>query len=289
MTGRDGGGRSFESESVRVEVLPSHGARLHSLRAYGHEVLLRAGHPDAYLADPFFLGAYVMAPWCNRVAPGPTALAGQTIDLVPNFSDGSAIHGQVYVRPWRQVSEAEFSVNGGGHGWPWPYEVRLGVATEAASVRLALRLLNLGDGPMPAGLGLHPWFVKPVEVAINAARAYAANVNSENEPAPVAGERDLRRLAPLPDGLDGTWTDLDEPPLELRWPRAGVACRLRFDAPARYLAAASPSDVGGVAIEPQTHAPQGLRRLLKDEPGAMAMLDPGAELALSIAMSFERF
>jgi aldose 1-epimerase len=280
---------ALQSDEVEVEVLPRYGARLHSLRAFGHELLLRPERPEDHLADPFFLGAYVMAPWCNRIATGPLEVTGRTVALASNFSDGSAIHGQVHTRPWQQVGEGEFSVRAGGDGWPWPYEVRFEVATEPSTVRLRLRLRNLAESPMPGGLGLHPWFIKPVEVAINAARAFGSNSSSAPQPSPVAGDADLRRPAPMPDGLDATWTELGDPPVELRWPTARIGCRLQFEAPARYVTAASPPEVEAVAIEPQTHAPQGLRRLLNGEPGALAKLEPGEELRLAIEMSFQRY
>lgn len=43
-----------------------------------------------------------------------------------------------------------------------------------------------------------------------------------------------------------------------------------------------------VAVEPQTHAPQGLRRLLNREPGAMAMIGPAESLRMGVELAFER-
>ena len=83
-------------DQLELSVLPALGARLHSLRFAGHELLLTPSDPNRHADDPFFWGAFVMAPWCNRVAPGPLVVGESEVNLAPNFRDGSAIHGQVY-------------------------------------------------------------------------------------------------------------------------------------------------------------------------------------------------
>jgi hypothetical protein len=47
--------------------------------------------------------------------------------------------------------------------------------------------------------------------------------------------------------------------------------------------------VDAVAVEVQTHAPQGLRRLERREPGALALLDPRAALSLTVELIARRF
>ena len=48
------------------------------------------------------------------------------------------------------------------------------------------------------------------------------------------------------------------------------AATMRAETPSLYIVAASPSHLDAVALEPETHAPQAMRRLLKDQPGAPA-------------------
>src|SRR4051794_21530163 len=113
------------SDAVELIVLPGAGARLHSLRVMGNDVLRRPADPLEHLADPFFWGAFVMAPWCNRITPGPLDVGGQTIDLSPNFKDGTAIHGQVYAAEWQRVGDSAFAIEAEGDGWPWRYRVEM--------------------------------------------------------------------------------------------------------------------------------------------------------------------
>ncbi|HUG48375.1 MAG TPA: hypothetical protein VMP67_08190 [Candidatus Limnocylindria bacterium] len=278
------------SGAIELTVLPQRGARLHRLRVDGHDLLRTPADVRSYDDEPFYWGAFVMAPWCNRLAAGPLEVAGQTVDLPISFRDGTAIHGQVYARPWRQQGESVFEVEAGGKGWPWPCRVRLELELESAGLTIVQSIVNLADDAMPAGLGLHPWFVRPVEVAVHAPSVFTSNNASSPQPEPVTGKHDLRRLGRMTPDLDATWADPGEPPVELRWPADGRVCRLTAGSNRGnlFITAASPSDVDAVAVEPQTHAPQGLRRLLNGEPGALQLIEPGGSLVLTTRLSFEQ-
>jgi aldose 1-epimerase len=268
--------------SLEAVLLPEAGARLHRLRAFGHDLLRTPSDPAEHLRDPFFWGGYLMAPWCNRLAAGATTVAGRTVDLVANFPDGSAIHGQVHAVAWTVTDSATCSVRAGGDGWPWPYEVTLAAEAGDTSLSLRWRLTNLADEPMPAGIGFHPWWRRPVRVRVDAGLAYASNANPTPDPRPISGGLDLRSLGFPADGLDGTWTDASMPPVALAWPERGVRATIVPSAGARYMAVATPADVDAIAVEPQTHAPDGLQRLLDGRADGLAWLPAGESLALDL-------
>ena len=276
------------SGALEIEILPAIGARLHRLRAFGADLLRTPGDPATHRAEPIFWGAYPMAPWCNRLEPGAFRVGSRTIRVEPTFPDGTAIHGQVFARPWTEVGRAEFRVTAGGDWWPWPYAVTSSFAVTDTSLGVVLRLTNLADEPMPAGLGLHPWLLRPVEVAIRADAVYPSNLEHRAAPEPVSGRFDRSSLGTLPAGLDATWTGLREPPVEVRWPGAGLRGTLSFEAPTRCVAAASADDVDAVAVEPETHAPHGLRRLLAHEPDGLRLLNSGETIELSIVLAIDQ-
>ncbi len=279
-------------ESLEVVVLPDVGARLHHIRVFGHDVLAGPTDIAAHSETPFSGGSYVMAPWANRVSTEPVVIGGRTLALPSNFADGTAIHGEVYATPWERRPDGTFAVRGGGSGgWPWAYEVRQRIAVHGPTLTLDFALENRSTDPMPAGLGIHPWFVRPVEVAVPAEAVYPLNTAIAAQPVPVAGETDLRAMGPMAFGLDATWTHLTRPEVELRWPALGIAATMRADAPTLCIVAARlASQAGGdaTAVEPQTHAPQGIRRLINGEPDAMMLLVPGAILALRVSLAFRR-
>ena len=275
-------------DEVAVEVLPGVGARLHRIRAFGVDILRTPDDPRTHLDDPWFWGSYPLVPWCNRLPTGPVAVAGRTVDLAANFPDGTAIHGQVARAAWRQEALGTFTIDAGGDGWPWTYAVRQAVEAGGGELRLALTVRNTSDGPMPAGLGIHPWFRNPVDVAIRAARVHPSNQDSSPEPEPVSGDRDRRELGPLAVGVDATWTDLQAPPIRLAWPRDGIRAEIETSPSVRYVVAARLAGVDATAVEPETHAPAGLRRLLRGEPGGLQLVPPGRSLELTVRVRFSR-
>jgi aldose 1-epimerase len=206
-----------------------------------------------------------------------------------NFSDGTAIHGQVYSKPWGVVGDGELATTGGGDGWPWRYGVASHFAIVGRSLRIEQTISNLDDSAMPAGIGLHPWYRRPVRVQIDADLVFDSNLESQAAPKAVAhGRWDARGEAGMADGLDATWARLSVPAVTLRWPDVGVQATMRMSTRAAYVVAASPVELDAIAVEPQTHAPQGLRRLINGEPGAMAVLEPGNSLSLTTSLTFEK-
>ncbi len=274
---------------LEVQLIPAVGCRLHRLRAFGVDLLRTPASALAHTEDPYFWGGYVMAPWCNRISAIPSVVGGRTVDLPPGFPDGTAIHGQVATVPWTRRDADTFAVLGGGDGWPWPYEVTQRVTVAGLLLRLELVVTNRSDAPMPAGLGLHPWFVTPVDLAVSGRRVVTTNVAPASIAEAVAGQFDLRRRGPIPDDLDATWLDIGDPAVELAWPDLGLEASLRARSSSGLaVAVASPMGAAAVAVEPQTHAPWGLRRFVAGDPDGLVALPPGASLSLAIEIEVRR-
>ena len=277
----------IENDSIRVELLPRVGGRLHRLRVFGLDLLRTPDDPAEHARDPFRWGAYVMAPWCNRMAAVPTEVNGQTVSVPSNFPDGTAIHGQVYDAPWAVESDGSLSVTGGGDGWPWPYRCSLRISVSDAVLTVDQSLTNRSHATMPGGLGLHPWFRRPIGLRINADAVLPSNIDPDASVEAASGPWDLRAMRPVPDDLDATWLAPGDPAAELAWPQIGVSAVMRVTSTAGVcIVVASPSSLDGVAIEPQTHAPQGLRRFLRGEPGGLHAIEPGGALRLTTELTF---
>ena len=64
--------------------------------------------------------------------------------------------------------------------------------------------------------------------------------------------------------------------------------RTKAEAAMTFIVAASPSTLDAIAVEPQTHAPHGLRRLLAGEPGGLTLLEPHETLSVVARLGFEQ-
>ncbi|MDP9482787.1 MAG: hypothetical protein M3P84_06145, partial [Chloroflexota bacterium] len=135
---------------------------------------------------------------------------------------------------------------------------------------------------------IHPWFRRPLLIAIRGDSVHPSNLATEPWPEPVNGPYDLRTLGEMESDLDATWSNLTEPAVELHWPEQRVRAVMRIAAPTSYVVAASPGSIDAIAVEAETHAPQGLRRMLEDEPGGLTRLDPGQTLRLRVELAFDQ-
>lgn len=282
-----------EGDDVRAEVLPPVGARLHRVTAFGHEVLRAAPALDAHRRDPFLWGAFPMVPWCNRVPGGRIVFGDEVVDVATNHVDAgrrSAIHGLAADRPWHVAGEGAFAFAGGDE-LPWPWSVRQDVAVEGAVLRWAMTVRNEGDRPMPAGAGLHPWFTSAggLSVRLAADLVYPrVGMIPSSDPRPVAGPTDLRAGGPPPWGLDDVFTGLGTPAAELVWREHDLRAELEVGGAVTHITVAAFPAMGAVAVEPQSHATDGHRRLRDGEPGAVDVVAPGEELRVTATLRFSR-
>jgi aldose 1-epimerase len=149
-------------------VWPAVGGSVGSLWYNGQPVLL----DDPARPHPVLrAGMFPMVPFANRIRSGRLRLQdGSTRQIGHQGLDhhGHPLHGTGWLRPW-QVAQATAGcvvldyVHAPDPFWPWPFQARLRYAIEpgaggAAAFRASLSLTCAGPEPMPASIGLHPWF-----------------------------------------------------------------------------------------------------------------------------------
>jgi len=289
---------TLTSDVVEVVVLPEAGARVHSIRAFGQLLTHTPADPTTHQLNPIFWGGYHMLPWCNRVEPGPYPLLGQRFAVPANSIDGTALHGLHYVSPWDVDATAEavdkttttLRCGGGGDGeaWPWTYTASVRYAVDGPTLTVAYELTNTSARTMPGGVGFHPWFREPTTLHVPAAHVFPDNTDTAVRPHPARGPLDLRTPAALAVGTDACWVGLDAPVVTLAWHELGIALTMAADDPGIVAVAANPPDRDGVAVELQTHAPAGIRRLLNAEPYALHALGAGETLSLTLTLAHSR-
>ncbi len=296
MSGDDGL-VAIEAGGIRVEVAPEVGARLHRIRAFGHDVLRTPPSVEAYRAAPFLWGAFVMVPWCNRVPDGRIDWGGEVVEVACNQADNgvaSAIHGLAYDRVWHadpSGADATWRYQGGDElPWRWSARQHTAVAAdgERGEVAVTLAVRNEGEAPMPDGIGLHPWFSAEggLEVRLDADRVYRRRgMIPEGAPVPVEGPTDLRQPRPPPWGMDDVFTGLGDPLAELGWPDRHLRCEIRVSPPVTHGVVCGVAAMGAVAVEAQTQTTDAYRRLRDGEPGGAQVVSPGDELEIVIRLA----
>jgi aldose 1-epimerase len=104
-----------------------------------------------------------MVPYVNRIADGRFTFGARQVKLARNWRhDPHPLHGQGWGSPWTvtqiSASAAQLQFEGGDDEWPWRYRAEQRFALEANGLAIELSAVNLGTEPMPAMLGLHPYF-----------------------------------------------------------------------------------------------------------------------------------
>jgi len=162
-----------------AEVIGAHGAVLSKL------VLAKGGEPYSVLegfpsrslvhADRAFRSAWLL-PFPNRIGGGKFTFGGQAYALPLNYPhEGHAIHGLLHDQPFQRtgtsVTRDSASVTlthayrGSRKGFPFYFDAKICYKlNNGTGLTCTAEVVNAGDGPMPLGIGWHPYLTlgKPI-------------------------------------------------------------------------------------------------------------------------------
>ncbi|MEQ8749123.1 MAG: hypothetical protein RIC52_05040 [Amphiplicatus sp.] len=264
-------------------VAPAFGGSLLFLRRAGADILRSAISANAVAADPRNGACFPCVPYFGRLAGGLT-VDGRRWPLDPTLpacDPANPLHGEGWVSPWRASAQTPSSLTiGFEHApspgrFPFPYRAEQTLTLDDKGLTVFLSIENTGAAPMPAGLGLHPYFarVDDTRLAFSAERYWT----------PPDGP-----LSALPDAL-GQGAGAPLPPSTRDHSYAGfggaVAIEsggqrilLKSDAPALHLYAPGGRDY--YCLEPVTHLPGAFTGDAK--MSAARSLEPGERLSLTM-------
>lgn len=113
--------------------------------------------------NPRASSLFPLIPYSNRIRNGRFRFGGNTYQLPLNSSpQPHSFHGVGWQMQWRLEHAtdraAEIAVSCDGGDWPFPFHATQHFALDGSVLRHEIALTNTGDAPMPAGLGMHPYF-----------------------------------------------------------------------------------------------------------------------------------
>lgn len=273
----------LEAHGWALELLPELGGAVGALRHAGYDVL-RPIPADA--RDPLETGCFPLVPYANRIAEGRLVFEGQEHRLPLNFGEHPhSLHGLGWQAEWTMAEAGAdhatlTHAHEGGAGWPWAYRAEQRFELARGRCTITLALTNLADAPMPAGLGLHPYFPcdKATRLTARAERVWLADATmlpTVAAPAPYFG--DWLAGAPvagdaLIDNAYAGWDGVAR--IEQRW----GSIELRAEG-ASVLHLYRPPGTGFFCAEPVSHLPDAVNR------GGMDVLGPGETRTLAMTLS----
>ncbi len=269
---------SLRAGRLAVELAPQAGGSIARFR-HGETELLRPMTAEAMASGRGNEAAcYPLVPFSNRIADGRLVFDGRVFKLAPNWPGvRHPMHGEGWARPWqvaRHDGRAAELVHehDGVTGWPFRYRARLSFRLEDGGLAINMAVENLEDGPAPAGLGLHPFFVRDAdsELAFHAAAVWLGDEEVlPTKRVAVPPEWDYSRSRKVGLGLDNCFEDWDGHAV-ITWPGRGLTLELEATRPFGHAVVYTPANRPYFCVEPVSHV---------NGKVAETRLAPGATLA----------
>jgi aldose 1-epimerase len=245
--------------------------------------VLRPMPPEA--TSPLQAACFPLVPYCNRIRDGRFTFAGDPVILPANFPpEPHSLHGLGWQRLWTVESHAEnkcvllHDYDGAGP-WPWAYRARQRIRLGPKGCAITLVLTSLSRAPMPAGLGLHPYFRRDAESELRFEADHVLLTGAD--PLPTGVEAPAGHFADFAGG-----SALPAEPIDHCFAGWRGEAMLRDTlgtltigaegAPNLHLYA--PADGATLCLEPVTHTPNALNRA----PGETTLLPPSCSASLTL-------
>jgi len=282
---------------LALELVPSLGGSILAFRWRGRDVL-RPTKADASCVDAVRgTACYPLFPYSNRIAGGAFTFAATRHTLALNFGDHPhAIHGNAWQRAWTVETRTEAACrmvlqhrpdDRTVREWPFAYDAAQHVVLDEAGLAVKLHLSNRDGRPMPAGMGLHPYFPRGpgTRLRFDAARVW---LNGDDHlPARAApltsgwNHAAGQPVATLPlDNCFAGWNGR----VEIEGLPGGLSATMTADAPFGHLVVYTPQACGFFAVEPVTHMNNAINRMDVQGHG-LRVLDPGETMSGTIRIA----
>lgn len=277
--------------TLRLRLLPALGGAVAAFwsEAGGRCIdWFRPAPPDTVAkGDVLACGHIPLVPFSGRIRDAVLNFAGRTWQLPRNVAwENNALHGQGWQSAWT-VAQADgarstLTLDYAGGGWPWPYRATQAFALSGDGLRLALSVENRGDTPMPAGLGVHPWFPATPQMRLTAKVTTLWEIDAGNlytGSAPVPARFNFTGGLPVAGtGLCNGFTGWDGRAV-IDWPERGARLTMTASPALRHLVIYSPPGEPYVCIEPVSHSVDAFNLEVQGVPdNGTVVLAPGQTL-----------
>lgn len=209
---------------------------------------------------------YPLVPYSNRIRDGRLVFGSEVIELANNWPNIShPMHGDGWDHAWRtersDASSAEIIYEheraGERGGWPFRYRARQQYRLDDTSLSIRISIDNLEDRAVPAGIGLHPFFVRDPDCKVTCRTGFVWRSDPEVLPIeriPVPPEWDFSQ-GRTPDSvfLDNCFDGWDGH-ASIVWPAKRLRLDLKASEPFRHLVIYTPANQSFFCAEPVSHA-----------------------------------
>lgn len=278
------------ADEYRLTLAPERGGAVLCFDWCGQPLFRPASGPSI-----FDVGSFPLVPFSNRIDRGCFHAGGKDVVLSPNFpgfDHPHTLHGFGWLAPWDVMEAAPDRAllvhHYPGGEWPWPYRAEQGFALDERGLSMTLSVTNLGNDPMPAGLGFHPYFPRdPDTVYLGLHRGEWQNDadclprHLVERPVPV----DWWQGAPAGSRCVDTVYGGREGVLSIRWPGRGYGVRMTPSDNLSYTVVYTPVEQDFLCVEPVSHETDAFNR--DTDRNGCVQLAPGDIVEASLVITAE--
>jgi len=285
---------TLNSRPAELTLAPENGGCVSAFRWNGVDILRPynvSKGPDAAATE---YAAFPLFPFSGRIANGRFSFRGHNYQLPTNFPpEPHAIHGQGWQSEWavssKSVNTVTLAFRHDGSVWPWAYHATQYFTLARIGLSVMLTLTNLSDGPMPAGIGWHPYFpAKNAQLISDVSSVWLSGEDMiPGAPSPLSPQNDLtspREVSAL--RLDNAFAAGEEG-TRISWPSERRAIEMTGTETLRHLIVYTPAGENFFCVEPVSHSTDAVN---SNEPASVTglkVLAPGETLSGMIYLSVE--
>ena len=257
---------SLKTGRLGLELAPTAGGSIKRFTVDGADILRPMTEADVASGKGSNAAAYPLVPYSNRIKDGQLIFEGQALHLKRNWPGvNHPMHGDGWARAWqvertdaRSAAVAYLHERAGEEGgWPFRYRARQSYRLDDDRLTVRMALENLEERPVPAGLGLHPFFMRDADTELGCRTSAMWTADAEVLPierVAVPRQWDFGTSRKLDgvvldncfDGWDGRAT--------ITWPARRLQLALEASQPFRHLVIYVPPGRDFFCVEPVSHA-----------------------------------
>ncbi|KUR79406.1 aldose 1-epimerase [Novosphingobium sp. FSW06-99] len=237
----------------------------------------------------FDTGCFPLVPFSNRIADGVFRVGQRTVHLKPNFPGSDhphPLHGFGWLCAWTLVehttSAAVVRHQQAPGAWPWAYVAEQHFQLGAGGLCHEIRLRNLADEPMPAGLGFHPYFPRSQDTRYTGLHRGEWQLGEDGLPSSLhqaEGAIDWWHGEPVgARAVDTVYTGRIGA-LRIVWPETGLALTIEPSANLPCTVVYTPQGEDYFCVEPVSHATDAINH--PERGDGMTWLAPGETMTVS--------
>ena len=284
----------LESQGSILELDPENGGSILGYRSeteYGIFHWMRPAGEKGLGGDILDLSCFPLFPFSSRIRDGLFRFMGEEYRLPLNFlPEKHTIHGHGWKTSWKvtecNASNASLLYLHQPNEWPWSYRAVQSFKLEGAKLEINLELQNTSESPMPAGFGLHPYFVRTPKARV-IADCDCIWVNDEEvmplRLEPLSTESNIREgLIPEAGFIDNTFTGWDRK-VRIEWPEWNAEMFIESEAPLDFLVVFAPLNEDFFCVEPVSNVTDAFNMMDRGQMGhGTRVLEAGESLASRI-------